>query len=115
MAQAIEHMARAEHDIEQGNRIKELRAKRHMTQQQLADRVHVDKRTLQFWEAGTVDPSYENKKLLARALGSTVDYISNGPEEIIPADPLAGLRDHLTRLEAKVDELLRQRGEDPDA
>jgi DNA-binding XRE family transcriptional regulator len=108
MAAAVQDMARAERDIEQGRRIKELRVAQHLTQQALADRIHVDKRTLQFWESGTVNPSWENKKALARALKTSADYIANGPQAGLEASDALDLSKRLESLEAKLDELLKK-------
>jgi DNA-binding XRE family transcriptional regulator len=106
MAAAIEHMAKTDRDIAQGARIKQLRLDLHLTQPAVAERCHVTLRTYQFWEAGDVDPSWENKKALAKVLGTTADYINSGPD--LPDGTDTGLVDRLARLEEKLDQLLKR-------
>ena len=53
-----------------GQRIKELREEKGLTQEQLAEAIGVkDDRTIRFWEAGTNAPKFANLVALAKTLG----------------------------------------------
>lgn len=53
-----------------GERIKELREKKGLTQEQLAEAIGVkDDRTIRYWETGTNAPKFANLVALAKALG----------------------------------------------
>lgn len=52
-----------------GDRIKELRKSRKLTQSDLATLLNVEQPTIQRWEAGKREPNYENLTTLAAALG----------------------------------------------
>lgn len=53
-----------------GQRIKELREQKGLTQEQLAEAIGVkDARTIRFWEAGTNAPKFANLIILAQVLG----------------------------------------------
>lgn len=55
------------------DKIKERREARHMTQQQLADRLYVSRQTVCRWENGTRCPDLIMAKQLASELGVTLD------------------------------------------
>lgn len=54
------------------NRIKELRAKHSLTQEQLAEMVHVRRETILFIEKGKYNPSLKLAHEIAKALQSTI-------------------------------------------
>ena len=56
-------------------RIKELRARHDMTQQDLADKVGATRMTIVFLEKGTYNPSLKLAKKIAVALESTLDEL----------------------------------------
>ena len=56
-------------------RIKELRARRDMTQEQLADRVGVRRETIVFMEKGKYNPSLRLAHKVAKALEITIDEL----------------------------------------
>jgi putative transcriptional regulator len=56
-------------------RIKELRARHNLTQQQLADKVGVRRETILFTESGKYNPSLKLAFKIARALQSTIDDV----------------------------------------
>ena len=56
-------------------RIKELRARHDLTQQQLADLVGVRRETILFTESGKYNPSLKLAYQIARALQSTIDEV----------------------------------------
>lgn len=68
--------------METGKLIKELRLKKGMTQEELADKTEVSARTIQRIENGEVDPRAYTLQMIARAL--EVDYslfTENEPDE----------------------------------
>jgi transcriptional regulator with XRE-family HTH domain len=68
--------------METGKLIKELRIKKGMTQEELADKTEVSARTIQRIENGEVDPRAYTLQMIARAL--EVDYnifLENEPDE----------------------------------
>jgi transcriptional regulator with XRE-family HTH domain len=58
--------------METGKLVKELRIKRGMTQEELADKTEVSARTIQRIENGEVDPRAYTLQMIAKALD--VDY-----------------------------------------
>ena len=68
--------------METGKLIRELRIKKGMTQEELADKTEVSSRTIQRIENGEVDPRAYTLQMIAKAL--EVDYnlfVGNGPDE----------------------------------
>jgi putative transcriptional regulator len=57
------------------NRIKELRTKRKMTQEELALRAGVRRETIVFLEQGKYNPSLQLAHDVAAALGSTIEKL----------------------------------------
>jgi len=56
-------------------RIKEFRARRNMTQADLADIVGVRRETIVFLESGRYNPSLKLAHQVAKALGTTIDTL----------------------------------------
>lgn len=61
--------------VDLGMRLKDLRKKHNLTQQQVADRVWVSKSMVSSYELGTRSPSYEVLIKLSRLFGVTTDYL----------------------------------------
>ena len=61
--------------IELENRLRELRAKRNLTQAELAEQVGVSRKTINTVDNGVFTPSTTLALKLARALGVTVERI----------------------------------------
>ena len=59
------------------NKIKELRISKNLTQQQLADELHVTKQAISKWEKGKSIPDITSVELLASFFGVSVDYLVN--------------------------------------
>jgi putative transcriptional regulator len=57
------------------NRIKELRARYDMTQEELARKVGVRRETILFLEKGKYNPSLRLAHDVAKALGTTIDEL----------------------------------------
>lgn len=58
-----------------GERLKELRKSKHLTQAQLGEMVGVIDRTIQRYESGKIQPTMEVINKLARALDTTTSYL----------------------------------------
>ena len=58
-----------------GKRLREMRMKRSMTQQSLADAIHVELRSYQCYEQGTRQPSLKLIIALADILDVSTDYL----------------------------------------
>lgn len=56
-------------------RLKELRLKKGLTQQEIADLVHVNRVTYTNWEKGKREPSFENIVKLADLLDVSLDWL----------------------------------------
>ena len=59
------------------NKIRELRISKNLTQQQLADELHVTKQAISKWEKGKSVPDISSIELLAEFFGVSVDYLVN--------------------------------------
>ena len=62
-------------------RIKELRQAAGVTQQALAEQLHVDRSAVAYWENGTAMPKAALLPALADALGCTIDALFGRGEE----------------------------------
>ena len=65
-----------------GNRIKELREVKNITQEQLASGIRVSRQTISKWESGMVTPDSDNINLLCDYFDVSADYLLNGVDEI---------------------------------
>ncbi len=70
------------------NQMKKLRNQKGLTQQELADILHVSKGTVGMWETGRREPNTEILSELADFYGVTVDYLL-GREQLSPAQEAA--------------------------
>ena len=59
------------------NRIRELRRKKHLSQEELARLLSVDRSAVAKWETGTNLPRAEKLMMLAKVFGCSVDEILN--------------------------------------
>ena len=67
--------------MEVGGRIRELRAERGMSQDDLAARVYVSRQTISSWENGKTYPDVQSLLLLSEIFGATVDSLIKGDVE----------------------------------
>lgn len=72
-------------------RLKTLRTARHLTQQQMADHLGVDRTTYTKYESGTNDPSIETIRSLASFFGVTTDYLLEHSDSPGGEAPILGL------------------------
>ena len=92
-------------DLERGQRIKELRESRHLTQEAMAETLDVTLRGYQEWEAGG-GIKWDNVKKLAKFHKVDADFLMNGPQLETP-DPF-GDADQLNRIERRLDEIVKR-------
>ena len=64
--------------IEMGMRIKQLRIKRGLTVERLAELLGVGVRVIYRWQNGETVPSVEHLYVLAQVLDTTMEYILTG-------------------------------------
>ena len=67
--------------MEVGGRIRELRAERGMSQDDLAARVYVSRQTISSWENGKTYPDVQSLLLLSEIFGASVDSLIRGDVE----------------------------------
>lgn len=67
-----------------GERLSELRRDRGMTQKELGEILSVSKYTISSYENGKTSPDDENKKLLAKTFGVSLDYLMGLIDEPFP-------------------------------
>ena len=58
-----------------------IRVKRHMSLQELADRIGSTATEISRWELGRVDPSLKNLRKLSEVLNCTIDEITEDTDE----------------------------------
>lgn len=81
------------------DRLAELRKKRGLTQQQIADELSVNRVTYTNWEKGNREPSFENLIKLAGILGTTSDYLLGKSDNNIDMHNIESELDTLTEEE----------------
>ena len=64
--------------MKNGGRIRELRATRGMSQDDLAARVYVSRQTISSWENGKTYPDVQSLLLLSEIFGASVDSLIKG-------------------------------------
>lgn len=78
-----------------GVRLRQLRAQAGLTQDQLAEKMGVSKRTQGNYESGASDPPASYLSLAASQLGFDVGYIVNGVRATLPNEALSQVEDQL--------------------
>ena len=63
------------------DRLKELRAKNHLTQSHLGEMCGVSNVSIYKWETGRVEPDISNIKRLSEIFGVSVDYLIGASDE----------------------------------
>lgn len=64
-----------------GDKIKQVRIARNLTQQDLADKMGLKRNTISQWESGVRNVSVEQLIEIARVVGVTLDYFNDNPPE----------------------------------
>ena len=70
-----------------GRNLKQLRLRAELTQDALAERLHVTRQAVSSWETGKTQPDIETLAALAEALGSDIREVIYGPQQ--PGRPYA--------------------------
>lgn len=65
-------------NVRTGKFIAELRRQKGLTQQQLADQMHLSNKTISKWESGMGSPDISNLPVLAQCLDVSVDELLSG-------------------------------------
>ena len=83
--------------------MKQLRHQKGLTQQQLADYLHVSKGTVGMWETGRREPNTEILSELADFYGVSVDYLLgretiSGTQEAVLQETIRTLEELMKRL-----------------
>ena len=63
-----------------GERIRQLRSEKGMSQEQLAEALHISRQAISKWETGESIPDTERVMLLCRVLDISADYLLFGKE-----------------------------------
>ena len=70
-----------------GNNIKILRKEKGITQEQLADMLGVSRQAVSKWELGNGYPETDKLLVLAKELGTSLDYlVNNETESVLKSD-----------------------------
>jgi transcriptional regulator with XRE-family HTH domain len=81
------------------NKIKELRISKNLTQQQLADELHVTKQAISKWERGKSVPDIASVELLSSFFDVSVDYLINDSTEVTKSETTTIISSkHLSKL-----------------
>ena len=83
-------------------RITLMRKRRNMTQKDLADKTGLTTSTISNYEAGRFTPNVANMKLLADALGTSMEFLAGQTD----ADSGAASRDEYSQITSKFDEMV---------
>ncbi|MGE0416394.1 MAG: helix-turn-helix domain-containing protein [Acetobacteraceae bacterium] len=81
-----------------GQRIRDVRQAKGMTQDQLARAVHVSRSAVAQWETGRAGQVTANLSRLAQTLGIGVEYLTHGEDKFAPATINRGDEFALLRL-----------------
>lgn len=80
------------------NKIKELRISKNLTQQQLADKLHVTKQAISKWEKGKSVPDITSVELISSFFGVSADYLINDSIEVAKSETTVISAKRLTKL-----------------
>lgn len=69
-----------------GQKLKELRSLKGLTQKELADKLHVSFQTVSKWENGENEPDIATLKELATLFNCSVDYLIGSEQEVVVAN-----------------------------
>ena len=69
--------------MEQKELLKSLREKHNLTQEQLAQRIHVTRQAVSRWETGETQPGTDTLKLLSREFDVSINTLLGSPRQLI--------------------------------
>ena len=61
-----------------GERLYQLRKEKSLSQEDLAEQLHVSRQSISRWENGSASPDFEKASQLSQLFGMTLDYLING-------------------------------------
>ena len=67
---------------ESGARLRELRERKGLSQQMLADRISVSRQTITKWESGKAFPQWRTLPVLAELYDVSIVYLRTGQSEV---------------------------------
>ena len=98
-----------------GKNIKKLRKEKNLTQEQLAERLHVTRQAVSNWENGKTQPDIETLSVLAEVFEVTVEDLiygnttaSNGASIVIEKTKEKGIDGYTTMKKAELVEALNK-------
>ena len=69
--------------MEQSEILRNLREKHNLTQEQMADRLHVTRQAVSRWEAGETQPNTDTLKLLSREFNLSINTLLGSPRQLV--------------------------------
>ena len=63
--------------------LKDLREKNHLTQEEMAERLHVTRQAVSRWETGETQPNTDTLKLLSREFNVSINTLLGSPRQLI--------------------------------
>ena len=72
--------------MEFGDILKQLRKQRGLTQEDLAGMIGVSRQSVAKWESGETSPDLEKSRLIAEALGVSLDDLVSAKNDLVAGD-----------------------------
>ncbi|MCI1986329.1 MAG: helix-turn-helix domain-containing protein [Lactobacillus sp.] len=66
-----------------GNKIHALRESQHITQQELAEKLHISRQSISRWETGSSQPTFDNIVSLSEIFNVTIDELLHADIELL--------------------------------
>lgn len=91
-------------------KLKVLRKEKGLTQQEVADLVHVDRVRITNWENGKREPNFENLSMLACIFDVSIDFLLSEYSEISKERYLKFKRENMSIFPQRLKELRKEKG-----
>ncbi|ATW83097.1 helix-turn-helix transcriptional regulator [Weizmannia coagulans] len=92
-----------------GDRLKRLRDKRNLSQQQLADALNINRSTYARYELGQTQPDFETLEKIASFFDVSIDYLIKG-EDTTNNSVKSNLPEHKNDSLAEINKLIKEYG-----
>ena len=69
--------------MEQSEILRNLREKHNLTQEQMADRLHVTRQAVSRWENGETQPNTDTLKLLSQEFNISINTLLGSPRQLV--------------------------------
>lgn len=66
-----------------GETLKALRTKHSLTQQEMADKLHITRQAISRWENGETQPNTESLRLISRLFGVSLNTLLGAPRQLV--------------------------------